>query len=109
VRFIFQMDRIDKLKEFIALDPGDNFSKHALGLEYIKLSNDAEARSLFEEILKNDPAYVGTYYHLGKLLERNGEDKAALEVYQNGILQAQKAGNSHALGELRSAYEELED
>ena len=103
------MDRIEKLKEFIAADSTDNFSKHALALEYIKLGDDKMARTFFEEILQQDPGYIGSYYHLGKLLERNGESKAALDVYQQGMVQAQKAGNAHALGELRSAYEELED
>ena len=103
------MDRIEKLKEFIAADPTDNFSKHALALEYIKLGEDKIARTFFEEILQQDPAYIGTYYHLGKLLERNGEVKSALKVYQEGMIQAQKSGNAHAFGELRSAYEELDD
>jgi tetratricopeptide (TPR) repeat protein len=101
------MDRIIKLKEFLQANPGDNFLKHALALEYIKIGDDAAARSTFEEILTLDPGYVGSYYHLAKLLERTGETGLAIQWYQKGMDAAQKAGDKHALGELRSAYEEL--
>jgi tetratricopeptide (TPR) repeat protein len=101
------MDRIIKLKEFLQANPGDNFLKHALALEYIKIGDDAAARTIFEEILTIDPGYVGSYYHLAKLLERTGETDLAIQWYEKGMEAAKKAGDKHALGELRSAYEEL--
>lgn len=101
------MDRIEKLKQFLLANPNDSFIKHALALEYIKLGDDTSARSLLEELLKKDPGYVGSYYHLGKLLERNNEMELAVQWYQKGMEQAQKAGENHAFGELRGAYEEL--
>lgn len=101
------MDRIGKLKEFLKSSPEDNFLLHALALEHIKTGEEAEARSLFENILNRDPSYVGSYYHLAKLLERQGETDAAIVWYEKGMEAARKAGDNHALGELRSAYEEL--
>lgn len=101
------MDRIEKLKEFLKADPTDSFVQHALALEYIKLGDDAGAKLLFEEILKRDPAYVGSYYHLAKLLERNGDTGSAIKTYEKGMEEAKKAGDNKALGELRGAYEEL--
>lgn len=101
------MDRISKLKEFLQINPGDNFLKHALALEYIKTGDDATARTIFEEILTADPAYIGSYYHLAKLLERTGDTNMAIQWYEKGMEAARKAGDRHALGELRSAYEEL--
>ena len=71
------MDRIDKLKEFLKADPTDSFVQHALALEYIKLGDDGEARRLFETILEREPGYVGSYYHLAKLLERNRDKEEA--------------------------------
>lgn len=87
--------------------PGDNFLRHALALEYIKLDNDAAARVLFESILKDSPEYVGSYYHLAKLLERNGEAEAAIRWYEQGLQQAKAAGDTHSYNELLSAYEDL--
>ncbi len=101
------MDRIEKLKEFLKASPTDSFLLHALALEYIKLGNDEEARRLFEELLNREPGYVGSYYHLAKLLERNDHTAEAINIYEKGMEEAKKAGDNHAFGELRGAYEEL--
>jgi Tfp pilus assembly protein PilF len=101
------MDHVKKLEEFLRENPTDNFLQHALALEHIKLGNDTEAKKLFEEILTRDPSYVGSYYHLGKLLERNGEEQAAVKIYEKGMEEAKKAGERHAYGELRTVWEEL--
>jgi Tfp pilus assembly protein PilF len=101
------LDRIEKIKDLLKETPADSFLQHALALEYIKLGNDEEARKLFEAILDREPGYVGSYYHLAKLLERNGDNDGAIKVYERGMEEAKKAGDSKALGELRGAYEEL--
>lgn len=101
------MERIEKLKEFLAANPADSFVQHALALEYIKRGNDEEARLLFEDILNREPGYIGSYYHLAKLHERNERTDDAIRVYEKGMEEARKAGDDHSLGELRGAYEEL--
>lgn len=101
------MDRIEKLKEFLKQNPTDSFLQHALALEYIKLGDDVQARGLFEDILNRQPDYIGSYYHLAKLLERNDLTEEAIKVYEKGMAEAKKAGENHAFGELRAAYEEL--
>jgi Tfp pilus assembly protein PilF len=101
------MDRIEKLKELLKETPADSFLQHALALEYSKLGNDAEAKKLFESVLDHEPGYIGSYYHLAKLLERNDDNDAAVKVYEKGMEEAKKAGDKHAYGELRGAYEEL--
>jgi Tfp pilus assembly protein PilF len=101
------VDRIDKLKEFLKADPTDSFVQHALALEYIKQGNDGEARRLFETIIEREPGYVGSYYHLAKLLERNRDNDGAVKVYEKGMEEAKKLGDNKAYGELRGAYEEL--
>lgn len=101
------MSRIEKLKSFLAETPDDSFVQHALALEYIKLNNDAEAEKLFIHLLSNDPGYVGSYYHLAKLLERKGMDDEAVTWYEKGMQEAKKAGNRHAYNELQSALDEL--
>ncbi|MCX8021004.1 MAG: tetratricopeptide repeat protein [Chitinophagaceae bacterium] len=101
------MERIEKIKAMLKESPGDNFLQHALALEYIKLGRDAEARQLFEEILNRDPGYTGSYYHLAKLLERNGFTDEARKIYEKGMQEALKAGDQHTYNELKSALEEL--
>ena len=101
------MDRIEKLNEFLKSNPADSFVQHALALEYIKLGDDEKARKLFEGILQREPGYVGSYYHLAKLLERNEDMVEAIRIYEKGMEEAKRAGDNHSYSELKSAYEEL--
>lgn len=103
------MDRIEKLKEFLAANPNDNFLQHALALEYIKAGEEGEARRLFERILARDEDYVGSYYHLGKLLERTGLANEAVPVYQKGMQIARRLGDNHSYNELQAACDDLID
>ncbi|HEX6191483.1 MAG TPA: tetratricopeptide repeat protein [Chitinophagaceae bacterium] len=101
------MNRIEKLKEFLLQNPADSFVQHALALEYVKMGDDEAARKLFETILEREPGYIGSYYHLAKLFERNERTDDAIRVYEKGMDEARRAGEDHAYGELRGAYEEL--
>ena len=89
--------------------PADEFLQHALALEYIKTGNDAMAKTLFENILSNNENYVGSYYHLAKLLERAGLYDDAIAWYQKGMAACQQVGDKHAENELRMALDEIVD
>jgi Tfp pilus assembly protein PilF len=102
-------EKIEKLKVFLRESPDDPFLKHALALEFIKGGNEAGARELFLEILSRDPAYIGSYYHLARLLERMGDPGTAKTWYEKGMSAAKKAGDMHAYNELQAAYEDLID
>jgi tetratricopeptide (TPR) repeat protein len=65
------------------------------------------ARELFEQLLERNPDYVGSYYHLGKLHERLGDESKAIAVYEKGMEVAKKLSDNHALSELRGAYDNL--
>lgn len=101
------MDRIERLRAFLKANPNDSFVQHALALEYIKAGDDGAARQLFERVLQRDENYIGSYYHLGKLMERSGDTKGAIAVYEKGLAKAKVAGDQHAYNELLSAYEDL--
>jgi len=101
------MTRIDKIQEFLQANPKDNFLRHALALEYLKVEDIPAARSLFETILTESPDYVGSYYHLAKLLESTGDTQLAIEWYEKGMQAAKAAKDQHAYNELQAAYEDL--
>ena len=106
--FIFDaMSRIFQIQEFLKESPNDCFLLHALALEYIKANNDIEAKNIFEQNRNISPQYVATYYHLGKLMERNGEIVEAIAIYEKGMEMAKLQGDQHAFSELRSVHEEL--
>ncbi len=106
-KYSFNMDKIERLKEFLNANPNDSFVQHALALEYIKIGNEHKAKELFEKILSVDENYIGSYYHLAKLLERNGENEEAISTYEKGMKKAKEAGDQHSYNELQSAYEDL--
>jgi Tfp pilus assembly protein PilF len=103
------VSRIEKLLEFMKTSDKDSFLQHALALEYIKIGNDEDARKLFNEILLREPTYIGSYYHLGKLLERAGDFDRAIRVYDRGMEEARRAGDNHAYNELMGAKEDIEE
>ncbi|MEY5034945.1 MAG: hypothetical protein RL447_1323 [Bacteroidota bacterium] len=95
------------LRNLLADQPTDPFLNHALALEEIKVGKDESARELFEQLLERNPDYVGSYYHLGKLHERLGDESKAIAVYEKGMEVAKKLSDNHALSELRGAYDNL--
>lgn len=99
------MSRIEQLREFLQKKPQDYFLRHALALELIKAEQLTEAKALLENILKEKPDYVGSYYVLGKLLEKMNEPEAAEAVYEKGMAQAKALGDNHTFSELRSAID----
>jgi Tfp pilus assembly protein PilF len=103
------MSRIKKLLEYMETSGKDSFLQHALALEYIKIGEDEQARNLFNELLLREPTYVGSYYHLGKLLERVGDFDKAIRIYRRGMEEAKRAGDHHSYSELQGALEDIEE
>jgi Tfp pilus assembly protein PilF len=105
--FMAHSERIQKLKAFLAADPQDSFVRHALAMEYLALGEEGMARGLLEEVLERDADATGSYYQLGKLLERAGETALALQWYERGMEAARRTGEKRAYNELRTAYDDL--
>lgn len=103
------MSRIDQLNSLLLNMPNDAFLQHALALEHIKIGDDQTAKTLFTLILKSYPDYIGSYYHFGKLLERNNQIEEATKIYNLGMIQAKLAKDNHAYNELQAALEDIED
>lgn len=83
--------------------PGDAFLNYAIAQEYVSMNEDGEAKKIFELLVENSPDYIATYYHLGKLHERNGEEEKAKSVYAMGIELAKKNNDTKNLRELNEA------
>lgn len=96
-------ERIKQLIKFIEEDPSDPFPKYALAIEHIQL-NKSKSMELFEELIKNHPDYIGTYYHAAHLYAELGEKEKAEETFEVGIEKSKELGEAHALKELQSAF-----
>lgn len=104
-----QVDRLQKLLEFLKNEPDDEFLLYALATEYLRLNQADTALAYYERLVKDHPGYVGTYYHLGKLYEALNRKQDAIITYQNGMKIAREARDNHALSELQGVYNELND
>ncbi|MFM7710702.1 MAG: hypothetical protein ACKO5C_07265 [Ferruginibacter sp.] len=103
------MQRIDHIQKMLAENGPDSFLEHALALELIKEGEEESARLQFEALLARDPDYLGSYYHLAKLYERQGFQDQAMHMYEKGITLAAQKNDRHSLQELRNALDELQD
>jgi len=99
-----QNTRLAKLLEFLENDPNDSFILYALATEYNSLNDTEKAFTYYTKLVNEHPDYVGTYYHLGKLYEKESQKDKAIEVYQKGMLAARAKRDMHALSELQGAY-----
>lgn len=97
-------NRKEQLLDFLKESPQDPFLKYALVMEYVKEGDKEQALAGFEDLLEQHRDYVGTYYHFGKFLEKEGQLSRALAVYEQGMDVARSKRNMHALGELQGAY-----
>lgn len=103
------MDRLDQLRELLKDDPNDPFLRYAFALEHAARGQRTEAITLIENLLKEQPDYLGAYYQLGQYYEQEGRNDDAIRTYQSGVALAQKQGNKKTLGELNEALWMLED
>lgn len=101
------MERIEKIKSFLEKSPKDAFLTHALALEWLKIGNKQEALLCFQQNATEHPDYVGTYYHLGKLLEELSNLEDAQAIYEKGIAVAKKENDAHAQRELQAALDDI--
>jgi len=97
-------NRLAKLLEFLESDPNDPFILYALATEYNAQNDKEKAYSFYLQLTDKHPDYVGTYYHLGKLLEKDDQKEKAIEIYQKGMNVARNKRDMHAFSELQSAY-----
>ena len=97
------MDRIEQLKNFLKDEPDDSFLNYALAIEYVGRNDLDLAKDIFIKLIKNDPNYTATYYHLGKLYEQQGNKDEAESIYEEGIKLTRAAKEQHKLAELQSA------
>jgi tetratricopeptide (TPR) repeat protein len=74
-------DRLELLKSMLEKSPKDSFLLFAIAKEYEGLGENKAALDFFLNLKESQPDYVGLYYHLGKLYEKNDEIETAFFTY----------------------------
>lgn len=101
--------RLIQLNRLLEQTPADAFLLFAVAKEHEKMGDEPMALQYYQQLQATQPDYVGLYYHLGKLHERQGNPEQAIAVYRQGAEVAQRAGDRHALSEIKGALMELSD
>ncbi len=101
--------RIEKLKEIIANDPADSFSRYALALEYSSLNEPLTTIELLEELIQRDEKYIPAYHQLGQAFGKLNRTQEAKLVYRKGIDLAHSENDEKEEKEMREELEDLED
>jgi tetratricopeptide (TPR) repeat protein len=99
-----QSTRLNKLLAFLSTEPNDPFILYALATEYNSLNDTEQAFYYYLKLVEEHPSYIGTYYHLGKLYQKQGETDKAVAIYQLGMQRSREKGDRHAFSELQGAY-----
>lgn len=100
--------RIAHLREILAQDPGDSFSRYALALESAGMGNAGEAVSLLEDLLARDPTYIPAYQQLGSFYSQAHRSEEAAAILKRGIELAQQQNDHHAQSEMQEALDDLD-
>jgi len=101
--------RIETLKGMLGKDPNDAFSRYALALEYVGMSDLQSAIDELRTVIEKDPKYLPAYHQLGQIYGRLNRTKEAKQAYRAGIDLAQELGEEKEGKEMREELEELED
>jgi tetratricopeptide (TPR) repeat protein len=100
-------ERLEQLISILNQGSKDPFVKYAIATEYLKDGMISEALLYYEDLIKNNPDYIGTYYHLGKLYNQLERKEDAKETFEKGITLAKESQKLHALSELQQIYQSL--
>jgi predicted Zn-dependent protease len=102
------MDKLEGLKEILALDPKNSFARYGIALELATRGETDAALAEFDTLLANDPDYTAGYFMSAQTLANAGRTGKAIERLKAGISCAARAGNRHALSEMQTMLDELD-
>lgn len=103
------MARLNQLLQLLEAAPGDSFLLFAIAKEYEGMGDEDQALDYYLRLRESNPAYVGLYYHLGKLFLRRNDTDQALATFLAGMEVAKTAGDRHAYSELAAVKMEIAD
>lgn len=101
--------RVQKLKDMLAGDPNDSFTRYALAMEYIGMNDPSEAIDILKETIRLNPKYLPAYHQLGILYGKLNRTQEAKKIYRKGIDLAVELRETKEEKEMGEELEELED
>lgn len=99
--------RLEQVRQLLAKAPKDPFLLYAMALELKKLGALNDALQYLQHTLEVDADYLYAYYQAGQILESQGTESKAIQMYDQGIQRARAKGDAKALSELQAARDLL--
>ncbi len=87
------MEKIERFKQVIELDPHDVLGYFSLGNAYLDAYKKDLARETFEKAVEIDPEHSSSFYGLGQAWEALGNKEKAVDIYTQGVSVADKKGD----------------
>ena len=100
-------NRLEVLKNMVAQNPNDSFSRYGLAMEYANSGELENAIQAYEALLAVNPNYSAAYYHGGQTLEKLGRRDEARALYQQGVEATTRIGDLHTRSEIQAALDLL--
>lgn len=103
-----EKSRLELFKEFVELDPSDTFSRYALGMEYMGVSEYENAIGQFDSVIGLSPNEPPAYFQAGLACISMDQKPRAKEYLVRGIEVAERIKDRHARDEMQAALDQLD-
>jgi predicted Zn-dependent protease len=91
----------ERFEQLLAAGKDGALIRFALGSEYLKLGEPAQASAHLRQALAFDPGYSAAWKLLGRSLADLGRNEEALAAYRDGIAAAERKGDKQAAKEMQ--------
>ena len=95
------------MQKMISAGSNDPFVFYAFAMELRSLGRLDESLTAFESLRSKDAQYVPQYLMAAQVADQLGRKAVAREWLEQGLLFAQKKGDSKAVGEIQSMLDSL--
>lgn len=99
--------RLKQLCSLAKKDPTDPFLKYAIALEYMSLNKLEDAVGVLENLMETSPDYTPGFHQAGRIYEKLDRFQQARQCFEQGLIVAEKEGNTKDLEEMREALASL--
>jgi tetratricopeptide (TPR) repeat protein len=102
------MDKLQGLREILALDAKNSFARYGVAMELASRGETEAALKEYDTLLTLNPDYTAGYFMSAQTLSATGRTPEAIERLKAGIGCAARAGNKHAMSEMQEMLDELD-
>lgn len=90
------------------MDAKNSFARYGIAMELVNRGETVEALKEFDTLLANDPDYTAGYFMAAQTLANAGRNAEAIARLKTGVACAARTGNRHALSEMQTMLDELD-